>query len=120
MFQIRLRELRESAGYKSQQSFADAFGCRQSTVAGWESGRRMPRYDTMQQLAKFFDVSAEDLLGFENKKQATPVGKKEQTHNVIRIAGRDGSMFECTVSDSQRDLIKQMLVNLKPVDNENV
>ena len=31
MFQIRLKELREKAGY-SQQSFADAIGVKQSTV----------------------------------------------------------------------------------------
>ena len=53
MFQIRLRELREAAGYKSQQSFADAFGVAQSTVGNWEAGKREPNYETTKRLARF-------------------------------------------------------------------
>ena len=54
MFKVRIRELRESAGYKSQQSFADAFGVAQSTVGGWEAGKREPNFQTLMRLADFF------------------------------------------------------------------
>lgn len=40
--------------------------------------------------------------------------------NIVRILGRDGSRYEGIVSDSQRELFKQMLDNLKPVDDENL
>ena len=63
MFQIRLKELREKAGY-SQYSFAAAFGVAQSTVGSWESGVKEPRnYDTTRRLADFFNVSTDYLLG---------------------------------------------------------
>ena len=69
VFQTRLRELREAAGYKSQQAFADAFGVAQSTVGNWEAGKREPNYGTTMRLAKFFGVSVDDLLGIEGKKE---------------------------------------------------
>ena len=65
MFQTRLKELREAAGYKSQQSFADAFGVAQSTVGNWEAGKREPNYETTIRLAQFFKVPVGYLLGIE-------------------------------------------------------
>lgn len=75
MFQTRLRELRESAGYKSQQAFADAFGVAQSTVGGWEAGKREPNYETTMRLARFFGVSIDYLLGLGTEKEPTPVSE---------------------------------------------
>lgn len=60
--------MRESSGYKSQQSFADAFGIAQSTVGNWEAGKREPNYDTTIRLADFFHVSIDYLLGRTNQK----------------------------------------------------
>lgn len=68
MFRTRLRELRENAGYKSQQAFADAFGVAQSTVGGWEAGKREPNYATTLKLANFFHVSVDYLLGQTDQK----------------------------------------------------
>lgn len=69
MFRIRMRELREAAGYKSQQAFADVFGVAQSTVGNWEAGKREPNYETMIRLSHFFHVSVDYLLGCENEVQ---------------------------------------------------
>ena len=41
VFQTRLRELREAAGYKTQQAFADAFGVAQSTIGNWKSDKKV-------------------------------------------------------------------------------
>lgn len=71
LFQIRLKELREKAGY-SQYSFAKAFGTKQSTVGNWESGAREPKFDTMQRLADFFGVSVDYLLGRESIPDSPP------------------------------------------------
>ena len=62
MFAKRLKELREKAGY-SQYSFADAMGIAQSTVGGWESGKREPNFDMTKKIADFFGVSVDYLLG---------------------------------------------------------
>ena len=72
MFQTRLKELREHAGYSSQQSFADAFGVAQSTVGGWESGKREPKFDTTIRLADFFGVTLDYLLGHAERVAQSP------------------------------------------------
>lgn len=69
MFKTRIRELREQAGFNSQQAFADSFGVAQSTVGGWEAGKREPNYETTKRLAAFFHVSIDYLLGCDNVKQ---------------------------------------------------
>lgn len=87
MFRVRIRELREAAGYKSQQAFANDFGVAQTTVASWEGGKREPNHATTLRLADFFHVSVDYLLGRSDQKnapatlvaesQATPSASKE-------------------------------------------
>ncbi len=67
VFGSRLKKIRESRGYKSQQAFADDFGVAQSTVGGWESGSREPPFDTLIRLADFFGVTVDWLLGLVNE-----------------------------------------------------
>lgn len=62
VFQIRLKELRESRGL-SQADLARAIHTKQSTVAMWENGTNRPRNATLEKLANFFGVSTDYLLG---------------------------------------------------------
>ena len=66
MFSVRLKELREKLGM-SQQKFANSFGVAQSTVGMWESGKREPNYEITQQIADYFNVSVDYLLGRDTK-----------------------------------------------------
>ena len=87
MFQIRLKELREKAGY-SQYSFADSLGVAQSTVGNWEAGKREPNFETTQRIADFFNVTTDYLFGRENSPNSayTPaVDKKKEIKYLIRI-----------------------------------
>ena len=74
MFRNRIRELREAAGYKSQQSFADAFGVAQSTIGNWEAGKRKPNQETTIRLAQFLGTTTDYLLGTD-KEKPTPEGE---------------------------------------------
>lgn len=67
MFQMRIRELREKAGYLTQQSFANAFGVKQSTVGNWEAGKRMPSIETSINLVSFLGTSLDYLFGLADK-----------------------------------------------------
>lgn len=69
MFQLRLKELRENMGI-SQYEFAERLGVAQSTVGGWESGKREPNFRTIQSIADFFNVSIDFLLGKTSFKNA--------------------------------------------------
>lgn len=81
MFRIRLKELRENAGY-SQYSFADAFGVAQSTVGNWEAGKREPNFETTQKLADFFGVTVDYLLGREDDTKKAPVEAEAEKPNI--------------------------------------
>lgn len=58
----RLRSLRESKNLK-QSELAQAFNVSQSTIAMWESGKRDPDSDSIKQIADYFNVSIDYLLG---------------------------------------------------------
>ena len=68
-FSENIKLLRIKNGFKTQQSFATAFGIGQTTIANWENGRREPSFVTMQKLAVFFKVSVDYLLGCQDDKQ---------------------------------------------------
>ena len=82
-FSLRLKELRENAGY-SQYTFANKFGVAQSTVGGWEAGKREPNFDIVKRLADFFSVSVDYLIGHSDDKEDSKVGGlvSEQTRAI--------------------------------------
>ena len=94
IFRFRIRELRESSGYKSQQSFADAFGIAQSTVGNWEAGKREPNYDTTIRLADFFDVSVDYLLGRTDQKSMAVADTISSSNSADVPLTSDGLLLE--------------------------
>lgn len=64
-FGIRLKELRKERKV-TQAELAKALGCSQSMVAQWETHRNKPTEDFIVKTAKFFDVSADYLLGLDD------------------------------------------------------
>jgi transcriptional regulator with XRE-family HTH domain len=58
----RIKELRNSM-HISQQELADKLGVDRSTIGKYETNTRIPEVKMLIQLAKFFDVSTDFLLG---------------------------------------------------------
>ncbi|MDO5336338.1 MAG: helix-turn-helix transcriptional regulator [Eubacteriales bacterium] len=58
---IRLRHDRKI----TQEELADFIGVTKASVSKWESGRTMPDVLLLPQLAAFFDVTLDDLFGYE-------------------------------------------------------
>lgn len=48
----------------TQQDLADHLGVNKSTVSGWCSGKKTPRMDKVEDMAKFFNCSVTDILGY--------------------------------------------------------
>ena len=61
LFGKKLKELRLEKGL-SQQALGKELGFCNQTVSFWESGSREPDLDTLIKIAKYFDVSIEELL----------------------------------------------------------
>ncbi|MDL2248795.1 helix-turn-helix transcriptional regulator [Tyzzerella sp. OttesenSCG-928-J15] len=59
---IRIKELRQEKGL-TQAEFSALLGKKESTARMWEIGRSNPEYSTLIDIAKFFNVTTDYLLG---------------------------------------------------------
>ena len=66
VFGIRVKELREKAGLSMDQ-LATKLGVSTSRVNMWENSGTIPRGDVLIQLANYFKVSTDYLLGNETQ-----------------------------------------------------
>ena len=62
----RIKELRERSGL-TQTELAKKMGVTRSSVNGWEMGVSIPSIMKLVELAMFFHVTTDYLLGMENK-----------------------------------------------------
>ena len=67
---IRLKELRKEQGL-SQLLFAKKINVAQNTVSNWENGIRMMDLTTATQIAKYFNVSTDYLLGVSDERNSS-------------------------------------------------
>jgi len=63
----RIKKLRVEAGL-TQEEMANKTGCTRSAIASWETGKREPKFETLEMLASFFNVSADYLLGRDRQR----------------------------------------------------
>ena len=61
IFGKRLKELRIERGL-SQQKLGELLGFCNESISCWENGSREPDLDTLVQIARYFEVSFEELL----------------------------------------------------------
>lgn len=64
-FSDKLRELRKARDIK-QEAFAEAMNVSRQTVSKWENGTAMPDLKKLTAIAKYFNVTVDELLGFGN------------------------------------------------------
>ena len=64
MFNLRLKDLRESKGM-SQQQLANYLNVSQGSVGNWESGTREPNFEILNKIASYFNVTVDYLLNYQ-------------------------------------------------------
>lgn len=62
VFSERLKELRKSKNL-SQKELAEILNTTNSSICDWECGRNEPNLNTIRQIADFFEISCDYLLG---------------------------------------------------------
>ena len=62
----RLRELREELKM-TQARLARELGISPNAISQYENGDRQPNYEVLKKICKFFSVTADDMLGFEEE-----------------------------------------------------
>ena len=70
----RIRDLREDADLY-QKDLASYLQCTQVCYSHYEAGRRDIPTDVLIRLAKFYQVSTDDLLGLTDQREPYPPGK---------------------------------------------
>ena len=72
-FGLRLKKLRETKKL-SQNQVAHRLKVSKSTISGYENNTRYPSFDILIQLALLYNVSADYILGLDNRKMVNVDG----------------------------------------------
>ena len=94
----RIASLRKEAGL-SQQAMANALEIAQQTYANYEVARARPSVAMLPELAKFFGISVDELLGLKNG-----LGKRGPTPKLQQKIERLSALPQ-----AQQRLVLQML-----------
>ena len=93
----RLKKVRKDRRY-TQVSLADALDVSKSSVAMWETCKRNPEFDTLEELLSLLDVSYDYLSG-KSDVEGHDIGTKESLQQVAAW----------TIADNTYDIIKKYL-----------
>lgn len=109
---MKLLSLRKQKGL-TQKDLAEYLGISRQAYANYETGSREPDIATLKQLAEYFDVSLDYLLGKTEK----PAENDGPSENVI-IYHRDGKTVKREFTKEQMDMLASMIEAIpeKPKD----
>lgn len=80
-FSERLSDLRKRKGL-SQEALAEQLGVSRQAVSKWENGEAMPELSKLELLCRIFEVSPNDLMGYEESRgEESPSAKTEKSRN---------------------------------------
>ena len=76
MFADRLKEIRVEKGI-TQVQLAETMGISKGTVAMWETGKREPNFETLNQLSEIFDKRIDYILGYSNDASSPKMSEED-------------------------------------------
>ena len=95
-----------------------------SAFVNWENRGNIPSGDVVAKIADYFHVSTDYLLGRTDdpspvgeEKEPTPAFEDKPSSNMVKIAGRDGTFVERTLTDEQLKAFTLMLEQLPYADD---
>lgn len=97
-------------------SVAKTLGISSGSITAWKNGTE-PRNATLSNIADYFGVTTDYLLGKEAEKAPTPKGERLGDRNVIRILGRDGSAVTKILTDEQLRAFLTMVDHLPEAED---
>ena len=85
----KIQKLRKEHGL-TQEKFAEMLFVSRTAVSKWENGRGMPGMESLQMMAKVFDVSLDELLCAE---EIITAAEHENKRNINRFALQLDALF---------------------------
>ena len=95
---------------KTQKDLTDYLGISKNAFTHWKAGRMKSYQRYLPEIAEFFGVSVDCLLGREQSSEAllsVPV------NGSVRITKADGAYTERTLTEEQLDLLEKLVGQLK-------
>lgn len=110
----------------SQKEIGNIFHASQNTVSQWENGTRKPSYDIIQEIADYFEVSVDYLLGRQEQLPELNSKNKREIQEILddteqQLLSQDGLMFDgspATDEDVQK-IIMAMKMGMEMIKKEN-
>lgn len=96
----RIKELRKERGMK-QSELAKVLHISQQAIGSWETGRTIPGADTLNDLADYFNVTADYLLGRPDKKEKKSVELSDDDV-IMTYQGKE-------LSNEDREIIRRLM-----------
>lgn len=104
-FSKNLRSLRKEANMR-QQDLADKFGLAQTTIASYEQGQRFPNHETLIEMADYFNVSIDFLLGREDNNTLDLNKVKKGLENELELNEIAKNYFNTLLSGNNQSAEK--------------
>ena len=107
---MKLKEIRIKNNI-TQKKLANDLKYNQTLVSMWEHNKREPSNKALIELANYFNVTIDDLVGRDFQKVATPVYTKAQQNLVdkVKYLNDDQCLTLCSIIDTFGNDNKQIL-----------
>lgn len=123
-FPSRLRQLMQERGYTQQQLANELSGMQRSTIAGYVTGQSSPDFERLVQIADFFNVSTDYLLGrteiqsanIEKRAISDYTGLPEEVVSRLKTCKRGG--WNKVLAAALNDSFFAMLIGINGMCNQ--
>lgn len=88
---LKIAELRKEKGI-GQQDLADVLGVSFQSVSKWETGITMPDITLLPDIAEYFDISVDELLGLKPLRQQDYIPRNTDNHDTSN--GKENNLYK--------------------------
>ncbi len=88
----KIQKLRKERGL-TQEQFAEQLLVSRTAVSKWETGRGMPSMESLQMIARLFNITLDELLRAED---VITIAENENKENISRFASLIDGIFNIT------------------------
>ena len=118
MFPIILKELRQSKNL-NQKQFAEAIYLSPSAVSQYETGHTMPSRETLDRIARYFNVSTDYLLGTSRHAEIEKAMNQEYCLGVTVSTLLDKCMrIKGSHRETLLDIVESLLLRCEITDTQ--
>lgn len=121
-FSNRFKELRLSKKL-TQKQIAQIFGLAESTISMYESGKREPNFDQLDEFADYFNVDLNYLLGQSNVTTNIEKGIHGKLQDDLEYFASKPELLELCIEIHDNEQLQQLFSiskDLSPIDLETV